>query len=187
MAAAPWDSPIYLTVRNRAGEAQAVIELDVACAYGWVRPLRESPPTDRCPAEPLSGPAVQQPFENGFMIWLSAERAVYVFYEPEGGRATAHFQTYEDEFQEGDRESDPSILPPADLYQPVRQLGLVWRTNPDVREMLGWATAPETPFDTWSQRYRGETVYDLVTLIQGKDGTIYILKDLNDSWEIYAP
>jgi hypothetical protein len=43
-------------------------------------------------------------------------------------------------------------VPPPGLYQPIRGFGKLWRTHPEVRDRLGWATAPEQGFYTqWQQ------------------------------------
>lgn len=56
---------------------------------------------------------------------------------------------------DGEQESDPSIVPPAGLYQPIRGFGKLWRTNPHVRDGLGWAIAPEQGFHTqWQMQIR---------------------------------
>ncbi|GAB4200474.1 MAG: hypothetical protein OHK0022_21570 [Roseiflexaceae bacterium] len=38
---------------------------------------------------------------------------------------------------------DRRLTPPPGLLAPKRGFGKLWRENPDLREMLGWATAPE--------------------------------------------
>jgi hypothetical protein len=40
---------------------------------------------------------------------------------------------------------DSGLTPPADRYEPQRGFGKVWRENPWVRDLLGWAIAPEQP------------------------------------------
>lgn len=78
------------------------------------------------------------------MIWLQevrTESSVYqkiilVFYDD--GR----FEKHADTFVEGEPESDPTIVPPAGLYQPIRGFGKLWWTNASVRDRLGWATGP---------------------------------------------
>ena len=35
------------------------------------------------------------------------------------------------------------LVPPAELLEPMRGFGKVWRETPDVRAQLGWATTPE--------------------------------------------
>lgn len=89
---------------------------------------------------------VQQYFEHGQMLQLvgnyggeslSYER-IYVLFED---GTVARFA---DSYVPGTAE--PNFQPPPGLYAPVRGLGKVWReqTAAQIRERLGWATAPET-------------------------------------------
>jgi hypothetical protein len=183
----PPNSPVALHVRNSAGDALESIELTIVCAYAWVPALANNPPSSRCPFEAEYGAAAQQSFENGFMIWLGPSRTIYVFYDDGGASVPRQYQTFEDAFEEGDPESDPDIVPPGGLYQPVRGFGLVWRTHPEVRERLGWATAPEAGSETWRQSFSEMAMHSYLTLIQGIDGMIYYLSAMGSSWQVYEP
>ena len=110
-----------------------------------------------CPAAaPTTSPAVEQQFEHGRLIWLEAQRKIYVLFgrgqPPASGTSPDSWLIFDDTWQSGEPESDPAIVPPAGLYQPVRGFGKVWRTWPDVRNGLGWAIAPEQVFDGIYQR-----------------------------------
>lgn len=102
---------------------------------------------ERCPLGPaVFSWAAEQRFEGGRMIWLDAVDTVYVFYDeaPPGSEGAQEFQ---DTWTPAEPESDPTILPPEGLYQPVRGFGMVWREFPGVRERLGWALAPEQGYE----------------------------------------
>ncbi len=181
------DGDITLIVRNSAGSAEAHVPLTITCPYPWADALAGTPPlASGCPVEAVSGSAAQQQFQNGFMLWLESEQLVYVFYDAQGD-APVTFETFVDNFSEGDPESDPTIVPPAGLYQPVRGFGLVWRLNPSVRSRLGWATDPEAGFQTWTQGYSGMGMHSFYALMQGIDGTIYHLRMMGNVWEVYSP
>jgi hypothetical protein len=182
------DGEITLIVRNSAGSAEALVPLTITCPYPWAEALGGTPPplASGCPLQAVSGNAAQQSFQNGFMIWVEAEQSVYVFYDAPAGSLDT-YEVYIDNFREGDPESDPTIVPPAGLYQPIRGFGLVWRTDTAIRDRLGWATAPETGFQTWMQGYGGMGMHSFFTLIQGIDGTIYHLTAMGAVWEVYAP
>lgn len=80
----------------------------------------------------------RQPFQNGQMVWRSDTRTIYVLNDDRTWRS------FPDTFEEGQAESDPSLTPPPNLFQPVRGFGKVWREQlrgPDAA--IGWATAPE--------------------------------------------
>ena len=91
------------------------------------------------PPEAQSIPAAQQTFERGLMIWSGGPPPyIYPLY------ASGIYQRYEDTFNES---FDPSVTgenPPPNLFEPARGFGKVWRTFPDVRATLGWATAAES-------------------------------------------
>ena len=53
--------------------------------------------------------------------------------------------------KDGMPDHDPSISPPAGKTQPVRGFGLAWRTQPTVRDRLGWALSAEGQYDGFSQ------------------------------------
>jgi hypothetical protein len=184
---APDNSRVNLTVQNSAGGDSATVELDVTCAHEWVAPLAENPPTDECPSPAQYGSAAQQPFENGFMIWFGPTDTIFVFYNEGQSGTQRPFDTFEDMFQEGDPESDPDIVPPEGFYQPVRGFGLVWRENPDVRDQLGWAAAPEAGFETWLQFYSARAMHASANALQGVDGTIHVLENAGATWGVYAP
>lgn len=88
-----------------------------------------------------------EPFERGQMLWRGDLSQVYVLYQ------AGTWAVYDDEWREGDLEWDGSIIPPIQLHQPVRGFGLVWRQNLDVRDALGWATAPEISFSVSFQPF----------------------------------
>ncbi len=119
---------------------------------------------------------------------MRSNSTIYVFYnQPAPGRSDPAYHVYNDEFSEGDPESDPAIVPPTGLYQPIRGFGLVWRTYPEVRDGLGWATAPEAGFETWKQEYSLSGMHSSFTVLQGIDGTMYHLSHFDSSWQVYSP
>jgi hypothetical protein len=153
------DPMMTLVAQDAAGhEVQANVVVPWACQYAWFFP------TDNraCPAYEASTTwAAEEPFERGRMIWLQEvrtgstvyQRLILVFYND--GR----YEKYADTFVEGvDPESDPTIVPPAGLYQPIRGFGKLWRTNSRVRDGLGWATAPEQGFYTQWQMQIAESI-----------------------------
>jgi hypothetical protein len=84
---------------------------------------------------------VVQDFQFGFMVWVpdtSTNGLIYVFY------VNGTYKRYPDTWVEGtDPESGGETPPQANLLEPVRGFGKVWRDNQDVRTALGWATAAE--------------------------------------------
>lgn len=188
-AAPDGNGDIVLIVRNNAGDAEAHLQLVIECPHDWSPPLDGPPPmASGCPGGVVYTTGAQQSFERGFMIWLETQDTIFVFYdEGSSGSTPSPYKVYGDDFSEGDPESDPSIVPPAGLHQPVRGFGLVWRANPDVRDRLGWATAPEAEFQSWLQGFSGTGLHSSFTLLEGIDDTIYLLEAFGSTWKIYLP
>lgn len=93
------------------------------------------------------------PFEHGYAIRYPDAREIYILYD--GGEFKGGtLARYEDTWQEGDPVSDPDIDPPEGFFQPQRHVGLVWRTQPDVRQRLGWATNPASEYAGWQQDFQ---------------------------------
>lgn len=92
-------------------------------------------------AQPDSSTAADQPFEQGRMIWVGSQDSIYVIYND------GSWARYADNFEEGMAERDPAIFPPGGKLQPERGFGKLWREQPEVRERIGWALAPEAPAD----------------------------------------
>jgi hypothetical protein len=138
-----------------------------------------TPAPQRCPLDTaVASAAAEQLFENGRMIWLENTGSIFVFYND------GQFQRFEDVWQPGDPESDPALLPPEDLYQPIRGFGNVWREQPAVRERLGWALAPEQGFSTLLQaeHHEGSSSGSRVYLRTADGQVIWHLGSLSGSW-----
>lgn len=146
--------------------------------------------------------AAFQPFERGFMIWLGDRHRIWIAAcctstIPLGGR----WLSFEDAFQDGMPERDPSLVPPPGLYQPVRGFGLVWRTLSDyayggsLRELLGWATAPEQGY-TAHVEYQPGGYFDPDGHFIGRpgnwtintpDGKRYYFHEAGPAWSLIEP
>jgi len=177
----PGATEVTLTVRNSAGSAEARVEVTIECAENPLPELANQQVYGNCPYETVAGAAAYQPFEGGTMLWLQGSQTIYVLY------ANGQYETYADTFREGDPESDPALVPPAGLYQPVRGFGMVWRTNERGRDGLGWALAPEAGFQGGSQSYSGAGMHNSGTFLRSLDGTIYVLSHFGAVWSVLAP
>lgn len=135
-----------------------------------------------CPlAAPNAAQAVYQEFENGYMVWVSNQDAVYVMYSD---AAPPRWEAFRDFFNEGMVEdSSEYVNAPSDtLWQPRRGFGLLWRDNTTVRNRIGWAT------QQWELPYS-------VQVQTGNDGSIYISRPTTgvfslfpdgNHWQIYG-
>ncbi len=95
----------------------------------------------------------EQQFEGGWMVWLQPNSQIWLMTVDNAGLKV--WSVYDDTFSDGQAESDPQIVPPEGLYQPVRGFGKLWRENPEVRLKLGWAVGPETGHTTRYRYYHG--------------------------------
>jgi photosystem II stability/assembly factor-like uncharacterized protein len=130
---------------------------DLQRRLGWAR-VEQATPVD----------AAYQTFEQGVMIWRGDEGRIYVLY------SDGTWQVFDDTFREGEPESDATLRPPEGRQQPVRGFGKVWRTHPDVRARIGWATAREEGVTAQVQPFANGTmlwVRGLIyTLLEEPDG-----------------
>jgi hypothetical protein len=108
---------------------------------------------------PVQAPVqyAEQLFENGRMFWLQPIGQIWVLVVTDEGRGV--WSVYPDNFEEGDPESDLSLIPPFDdLQQPIRGFGLLWRENDDVRDALGWAVQDEVGYVAPYEYHAGGTI-----------------------------
>ena len=163
--------------------ANATASVSVRCPDTWY--FANGPAT--CPAAPaVAGQAVVERFERGTMIWFGPDRAIYILYSDPNPPT---WSKRVDEFVEGQPESDPSLVPPAGLYQPIRGFGLVWRDQNGVegtrlRDLLGWAKDKESAFTSTLQCDSAwEVGKDTTCYLQGPGGEVIVLPAMG-TWSV---
>lgn len=93
------------------------------------------------------------------MIWVGTQDAIYALYL---SGAPPRWQVFNDTFQEGMPETDANFdNAPLGTWQPRRGFGLIWRSQPGVKDRLGWALSED------------EVSYTVQVQI-GSDGMIYM-------------
>lgn len=116
--------------------------------------IQQQAPALGCPSDEQARVFVaRQPFQNGRMFWRSDTRTIYVLWDD------GSWQSFPDEWDESQPESDPSLQAPQNLLQPIRGFGKIWREElggPDAA--IGWATGPEQGLDAGIQAWEGGTV-----------------------------
>jgi hypothetical protein len=148
-----------------------------------INPTTQPPnhPTTQLPINPTTQPptyppptqiniaAVYEPFERGFMIYLSDRKQIWVFIRPTLANTTTNLPVnfgqwlaYADTFKDGEPETDPTFAAPTRLLQPKRGFGKVWRENVPVRVGIGWALDWEVPYNA------SLTTYPIGTIEGGK-------------------
>lgn len=137
------------------------------------------PRPDGCPLNaPLGSYASLQQFQQGFMIWIQQQDAIYVLYD------SANFprwEVYQDTFEEWMPSFDPALddLAPPYTFQPKRGFGVLWRGSPPIQRRLGWSVREwEEPYNTQVQIGQDGTVY-----LQDSRGGVITLKAGGASWE----
>jgi hypothetical protein len=146
------------------------------CSANWF--FTTSAPS-ACPSGPsTSGYASLLQFQQGFMIWIEQQDAIYVLYD------SANFprwEVFQDNYTDGIPETDPNLesQKPPYAWQPRRGFGLIWREREDVRSRIGWSVREwEEPFTTQVQVASDGTVY-----IQESRGGILALTQGGVEWK----
>ncbi len=104
---------------------------------------------------------VEQVFEHGRMFWIRHNRQIWVMVDnPEAVPQGGDWYCYNDTFEDGEPETDPSLKPPDDLIQPRRGFGKLWRTQPGLQEGLGWGVTPEFDLVSYYTYIAGGSVQD---------------------------
>jgi len=169
-----WEGFVLFVLDEAEHVTQATLQVTLRCPDVWFF----SPAPDECPiSPPILTDGAEQHFEHGLMLWIKAEDRIYALFDD--GLQPA-FKVLMDEWDESKPESDPSIVPPAGLYQPVRGFGLVWREEPGVRDRLGWAVDEEAGYPTAVQR-TSRYKYN-VTYIKALDGGVWELGPELSEW-----
>jgi hypothetical protein len=158
------------------------------CADAW---FMSNPPA-ACPAgPPAMAVTIAQHFERGLLVWRAQPDVfgsqIYAFFED--GQWPAWNPT-NDRWRPGLPESDPSIVPPAGFYQPVRGFGMFWREANFVpagtaRDRLGWATGEEFSLGERAMQCVAGSSRMAGCFIEGPAGRIYVIEG-NNAWAIWA-
>lgn len=131
----------------------------------------------------------EQIFQKGRMFWLQPTNQIWVMIN--SGDGLGIWRIYQDTFVEGEAEFDPTIRPPEGLLQPERGFGKLWRSNPEVRESLGWALEPELGHvSNYEYEPEGEMVEDEFVsapgyhLLSSFYGDTFRFNEVNSTWQL---
>lgn len=152
------------------------------CTTPWFFTFNSSvPEANICPGPLYNAGAAGEDFEGGRAYYYAAINgvigpSVYVIYND------GTWERFDDRYNGNvEQPSDPSIIPPAGRYQPVRAIGKVWRENASVRAKLGWAYAPERDFAGRRQSPTGSTI---LFIDHGARNTVLRLDDTTGRWSV---
>jgi hypothetical protein len=133
-----------------------------------------------CPLNvPTASNGVYQTFQNGTMIWVGSQDAIYIMYND---AINPRWQVVRDYFEEGMPENGGFTAPGAGLYQPRRGFGLLWRNNEIIRNRVGWANIEwEMPYSVQVQTSNDGSLF----LSVPGSGVIGLLPN-GTSWTMYS-
>ena len=167
---------VYVLTSTEAPEFSAEYVVKLPCEHKWVIYGASGA---GCPTKPIISRGAQQDFQNGFMLWIEDEDII-LYSNWEGTR----HGFVRDTFEHGtDPVQDASLVPPLGFYQPDYGLGKVWRDEPGVRNMLGWAVdqAVDTEIRHQTAEVNDNGYKEFVTL---RDGGLIIIDDRVADWSI---
>jgi hypothetical protein len=134
---------------------------------------------------------VAEHFEHGLMIWREDPdfygSQIYVFFRD--GK-WPHWDPSNDRWRDGMPESDPTIIPPAGYYQPVRGFGVFWREaffgtiGLSARDRLGWATDEEFSLGELPVQCRASDSRAYGCFVAGPDNVVYVI-EADNSWTVW--
>jgi hypothetical protein len=135
-----------------------------------------------CPQfAPVVDQGVYQEFENGYMVWVGSQDAIYVMFND---AVNPHWQVFRDHFEEGMVSESPDFreAPRPETWQPRRGFGLLWRENRSLRERIGWATMEhEEPYSLQTQVAQDGTLF-----IEEPGEGVFALMPNGSGWQRYA-
>jgi len=146
-----------------------------------------------CPNEPAqSSWAAEQVFEGGRMLWLEQGSLVDAQYKGQSLIFVLYtsgnsWELYVATWTPTEPDSDPSIVPPQGLYQPIRGFGKIWRNNPQIQKRLGWALVNERGFETLYQRVSGIDWDNQCHYLSTVDGRVISLCSRGGVWSFVTP
>ena len=168
--------PLYLLAILTACQGQIVTEKVIvvtatpdsnatatfAAAKAATEAVPTATPTLTPTPDPFPTPVVgaiyvaEQRFEGGWMFWLQPNGQIWLLTVNEDGENI--WTVYDDNFVDGDLETDPEIVAPEGRLQPLRGFGKLWRENFEVRSAIGWALEDEMGHTTRYEFHHGGSV-----------------------------
>lgn len=158
---------------------EQTLTIPFQCPIAWFF----APAPEDCPdAEPLESRLTEQTFERGRMVFVQNQNLIYVLFNDGQDPAWLSFENRYDPAIHP--EKDPNA-PPA-FIQPLRELGLIWRSNDTVRNRLGLGTADGVSYDGAVQTFtrQGRSPQ---TFMSSADGTVLQILAGGETWQIIVP
>ena len=134
-----------------------------------------------CPMNPpLISPGSFLQFQNGAMLWVAQQDAIYVLFDSAN---PPRWQVFNDAFVDGMADTDPAFnTAPPYTWQPRRGFGLLWRSQSSLRDRLGWAvTEAEIAYTP-----KVQLASDGMIFISDMRGGVYSLSPDTSDWKRYS-
>lgn len=160
------------------GEVEAYHTVMLRCPVDW---FFVPPPDDCASGEPEETTIHDQQMERGRMLYVENRNVVYVLFNDGQEPGWLSFENRYDPEVHPERDENA----PPEFIQPLRELGLIWRTNDAVRTRLGLGIAEGVTFQGFVQSAPVGTSREIL-YISGSDGTVLQLLPGNEQWQIIA-
>lgn len=174
-----------LTFLLAVGEAETYNEarlvIPIRCPIQWFF----SPSPNECPSqEAVETTLIEQPFERGRMVFIAERSQIYVLFNDGNSPAWLSFNSvYNPEIHP---ESEDGFVPPPGFFQPLRELGLLWRSNDTVRNRLGLGTSEAKTYQGFYQTAPASNEREDLFLTAG-DNTIINIIPGGTVWQFISP
>lgn len=170
-----------LTVGEAETYNEARLQIPIRCPILWFF----SPPPTECPnEEAVETGFTEQPFERGRMVYIAERNQIYVLFNDGNAPAWLSFNSqYNSEIH---AESEPNFVPPPGLFQPLRELGFLWRGNDTVRNRLGLGISEASTYQGFFQTAPSSNEREDLFLT-ASDNTILNIIPGGTLWQIITP
>ncbi len=174
-----------LTFLLTVGESETYNEsrliIPIRCPIEWFF----TPPPTECPAiEAVESTFLDQSFERGRMVYIAERNQTYVLFNDGNDPSWLSFNSLYD--PEIHPESEPNFVPPAGFFQPLRELGFLWRSNDTVRNRLGLGTTEAKTYQGFYQTAPSTNEREDLFLTAG-DNTIINIIPGGTLWQFISP
>lgn len=171
--------PTEPAVGRRALNANETPTPALDCEFAW---FFDHVQPNVCPNDdPVTGEAVFQRFEYGYMIWMQTTDMIYVMHSTQ---QSPRWLAVPDPYVVGMPERDFSFTEnqPPQSAQPRLGFGTLWREDDDLRGRIGWAV------QQWEFVYDGhvQTAEDGTIYIDEPNGGVFALLPGADDWALYG-
>lgn len=169
-----------LTIGEGERYQEVRLNIPIQCPVAWFF----SPAPEACAdEEAVQTRMIEQVFQRGRMLYVEADDQLFALFND--GREPAWLRFTNRYDPEIHAESEPNFVPPPGFFQPLRELGFLWRGNEVVRNRLGLGIEEASAYQGLRQTLTrgGETTLYLTSA----DGRVLEILPDGDAWTILGP